>query len=286
MSGQLRIPLVVITSFFHSLSKALLKTAELPSLVFLISPCPHSRVYLQYRSIVQINSQTRRSNSSQFSWLLVVWNNNLDLLLSVVLLKPIHAMTFRTKFLLFVSICFPPNNPITACGATSFPGYHSFPKWAMGSLSSLWVAHVGAQAQAASPRNQEHKPTTRDFLGASSPDSFPQDLFALRRSDRTFVSEASSLQAMRAVFSYTFLLVVRSSYENNMSQATVQSFMSNWGILWKQLEARRGYNKDPGIVSKHVWEREGRVEDPNHRSPWYLKQKKLISNNLSMFPRV
>ena len=40
--------------------------------LFLISPCPHSRVYLQYRTIVQINSQTRCSNSSQFSWLLVV----------------------------------------------------------------------------------------------------------------------------------------------------------------------------------------------------------------------
>ena len=40
-------------------------------------------------------------------------------------------MTFRTKFLLFVPICVPPNNPITACGVTSFPGYHSFPKWAI-----------------------------------------------------------------------------------------------------------------------------------------------------------
>ena len=40
-------------------------------------------------------------------------------------------MTFRTKFLLFVSICVPPSNPITACGATSFPGYHAFPKWAI-----------------------------------------------------------------------------------------------------------------------------------------------------------
>ena len=40
--------------------------------LFLISPCQHSRLYLQYRTIVQINSQTRRSNSSQFSWLLVV----------------------------------------------------------------------------------------------------------------------------------------------------------------------------------------------------------------------
>ena len=103
--------------------------------LFLISPCPHLRVYLQYRTIVQINSQTRRSNSS----------NSLDfcssktitsiLLLSVVLLKPIHAMTFHTKFLLFVLICVPPNNPITACGATSFPGYHSFPKWAIAKIS-------------------------------------------------------------------------------------------------------------------------------------------------------
>ena len=68
---------------YHSLSKTIFKTAELPSLVwcrfflflsylFLTSPCPHSRVYLQYRTIVQINSQTRRLNSSQFSWLLVV----------------------------------------------------------------------------------------------------------------------------------------------------------------------------------------------------------------------
>ena len=42
------------------------------SYLFLISPCPHSRVYLQYRTIVQMNSQIRPSNSSQFSWLLVV----------------------------------------------------------------------------------------------------------------------------------------------------------------------------------------------------------------------
>ena len=35
------------------------------------------------------------------------------------------------NFLLFVLICVPPNNPITASGATSFPGYHSFPKWAI-----------------------------------------------------------------------------------------------------------------------------------------------------------
>ena len=33
--------------------------------------------------------------------------------------------------LLFVSICVPPNNPITTCDTTSFPGYHSFPKWAI-----------------------------------------------------------------------------------------------------------------------------------------------------------
>ena len=83
--------------------------------------------YLEYRTIVQINSQTRRSNSSQWSSKTIIS----ILLLSVVLFKPIHAMTFRTKFLLFASICVPPNNPITACGATSFPGYHPFPKWAI-----------------------------------------------------------------------------------------------------------------------------------------------------------
>ena len=44
--------------------------------------------------------------------------------------KPIHAMTF-------FSICVPPNNPITACGATSFPGYHSFPKWAIHPFNKL-----------------------------------------------------------------------------------------------------------------------------------------------------
>ena len=99
--------------------------------LFLISPCPHSRVYLQYRTIVQIYSQTRRHillNSLDF------WSSKTItsiLLLSVVLLKAIHAMTFRTKFLLFISICVPPNNPITACGVTSFPGYYSFPKWAI-----------------------------------------------------------------------------------------------------------------------------------------------------------
>ena len=54
------------------------------------------------------------------------------LLLSVVLLKPIYATTFRIIFLLFVSICVPPNNPTTACGVTSLPDFQSFPKWAMG----------------------------------------------------------------------------------------------------------------------------------------------------------
>ena len=40
-------------------------------------------------------------------------------------------MTFRTKFLLVWFHLRPPNNPITACGPTSFPGYHSFSKWAI-----------------------------------------------------------------------------------------------------------------------------------------------------------
>ena len=70
--------------FFHSLSKTIFKTVELPSLVWcrsfyfstICSSFRHVRIrvyiLIQYRTIVQINSQTRRSNSSQFSWLLVV----------------------------------------------------------------------------------------------------------------------------------------------------------------------------------------------------------------------
>ena len=83
MSDQLRIPPVVITSSFSFPFEGNIKDCRTPqpcvmsfflflSYLFLISPCPHSRVYLQYRTIVQINSQTRRSNSSQFSLLLVV----------------------------------------------------------------------------------------------------------------------------------------------------------------------------------------------------------------------
>ena len=58
------------------------------SYLFLISPCPHSRVYLQYRTIVQIHSQSRRYillNSLDF------WSSKTItsiLLLSVALLKP------------------------------------------------------------------------------------------------------------------------------------------------------------------------------------------------------
>lgn len=32
---------------------------------------------------------------------------------------------------MFAFICVPRNNTISACGATLFPGYHSFPKWAL-----------------------------------------------------------------------------------------------------------------------------------------------------------
>ena len=140
MSDQLPIPRVVITSFFSFPFEGDIKDCRTPqpcgmsfflllSYLFLISPCPHSRVYLQYRTIVQINSTTRRSNSSQFSWLLVVWNNNLDLIAicSSVKTNP----RYDIPHYMFVSICVPPNNPLTACGATSFPGYHSFPKWAI-----------------------------------------------------------------------------------------------------------------------------------------------------------
>ena len=90
MGDQKRIPRVVITSFFSFPFEGDIKDCRTPqpcvmslllflNYLFLISLCPHSRVYLQYRTIVQINSQTRHSNSSQFSLLLVVQNNNLDL---------------------------------------------------------------------------------------------------------------------------------------------------------------------------------------------------------------
>ena len=80
---QKRIPRVVITSFLSFPFEGDIKDCRTPqpcvmspllflNYLFLISPCPHSRVYLQYRTIVQINSQTRRLNSSQFSWLLVI----------------------------------------------------------------------------------------------------------------------------------------------------------------------------------------------------------------------
>ena len=83
MGDQKRIPRVVITSFFsfpiegdikdcRTTQPCVMSLLLFLNYLFLISPRPHSRVYLQYRTIVQINSQTRRSNSSQFSWLLVV----------------------------------------------------------------------------------------------------------------------------------------------------------------------------------------------------------------------
>ena len=43
-------------------------------------------------------------------------------------------MTLRTKFR-NVLTCFLPNDPISACGAILFRGYHSFPKWA---IHLLW----------------------------------------------------------------------------------------------------------------------------------------------------
>ena len=85
---NIRIPRVVITSFFFPpLLKAMLKTAELPALCEVVSSIsqlfvPHfamsafTCVYLQHR----INSGTHRSNSSQSSWLFIVWNNNFDLI--------------------------------------------------------------------------------------------------------------------------------------------------------------------------------------------------------------
>ena len=89
MGEQIRIPRVVITSsfFFPPLLKAMLKTAELPALCEVVSSISQlfvpyfamsafTCVYLQHR----INSGTHRSNSSQSSWLFIVWNNNFDLI--------------------------------------------------------------------------------------------------------------------------------------------------------------------------------------------------------------
>ena len=100
--------------------------------LFLISPCQHSRVCLQYRTILQINSQTpglNFLNSLDFWWSKTV---TLILLLSVVL-SPLQSTLWHSALnsSLFVSICVLLNNPITVCGATSFPGYHSFLKWAI-----------------------------------------------------------------------------------------------------------------------------------------------------------
>ena len=74
-------------------------------------------------------------------------------------------MTFRTKFLLFVSICVPPNNPITACGATSFPGYHSFPKWAIYDLYLPYLKFARG-FQAASAQAQFYAQRSRIHLSA------------------------------------------------------------------------------------------------------------------------
>ena len=83
LGDRKRIPrVVIISSFFSFPFEGDIKDCRTPqpcvtcvmscllflNYLFLISPCPHSRVYLQCRTIVQINSQTRRSNSSQFSW--------------------------------------------------------------------------------------------------------------------------------------------------------------------------------------------------------------------------
>ena len=138
MGDQKQIPCVVITYFFHSLLKAILKTAELPSLVWcrffyfstICSSCRHVRIR------VYTNIQTARPVVRIILKSLDFWSSKTItsiLFLSVVLLKPCchdynphYDIPFRCA-----SICVPPNNPITACGATSFPGYHSFPKWAM-----------------------------------------------------------------------------------------------------------------------------------------------------------
>ena len=142
MGDQKRIPRVVITSFFFFIPfrRRYLRLQTYPALCDVASSIsqlfvPHFAMSA-FACIFTIsynctNKQTRPVVRILLNFL-DFWSSKTItsiLLLSVVLLKAMHAMTFRTKFLLFVSICVPPNNPMTACGATSFPGYHSFPKW-------------------------------------------------------------------------------------------------------------------------------------------------------------
>ena len=87
-------------------------------------------VYL-FTTSYNINNGTRRSNSSQFSWLLI------DLIAICSYVKTFRSPLKSAPWLsalnsaMFVLTCVLPNNPVTVCGATSFPGYHSFPKWAI-----------------------------------------------------------------------------------------------------------------------------------------------------------
>ena len=52
------------------------------------------------------------------------------------MLSPLQSTLWHSALnsAMFVLTCVPPNNPISACGATLSPGYHSFPKWAIGSI--------------------------------------------------------------------------------------------------------------------------------------------------------
>ena len=73
------------------------------------------------------------------SWLSIVLKNNLDLNVTCssvkTLLSPLQSILRHSALnsAMLVFTCVLPNNPKSACGATSFPGCHSFPKWAMGS---------------------------------------------------------------------------------------------------------------------------------------------------------
>ena len=77
-------PVWYVITFFHSLLKAILKLQNSPALCVVASSIsqlfvPHFAMSafawiftISYNRSNKINSQTRRSNSSQFSWLLVV----------------------------------------------------------------------------------------------------------------------------------------------------------------------------------------------------------------------
>ena len=115
MGDQKRIPRVVITSFFFiPFRRRYLRLQNSPALCdvasfyfsAICSSFRHVRIRVYIYNVVQSFKYTTRPVVRILLNSLDFWSSKTVtsiLLLSVVLLKPIHAMTFRTKFLL---VCF------------------------------------------------------------------------------------------------------------------------------------------------------------------------------------